>query len=367
MSYDNIITMDDLNDLLKSNLIYNRRELQWYGKFNRFGALDPYNNLSQTKEYLFFTKPDCHIFTPGQVSLQPALANDPFFIDAANRYPHVIQQLQSSAGFTGNGYITKNPFMALLSNSVKNTIDFQALNASTMDGPVNMYGSSISYRKDAWAGDENVEFSLEFEDSRFLEVYMLTRIYEEYERYNSVGLIYPPNIDGAPETGTARHNFNYYIRNKALHDVFGIYRIIVGEDYETIIYYAYICGATITNVPRDAFNDMKNGEGLTFSVDFKAYCILDMDPRILTNFNTIIMSSYGDDMSGRQKLPIYGTVDPDTVVGKSFKENIEKERYLHINGDWASFPYIERVNRTSSSSWYGSQGMAYQYKLQWYR
>ena len=53
-----------LNKILKSNLVYNRQDLQWYSTFNRFGFLDPYNNLSQSKEYLFFTKPDCHIFEP---------------------------------------------------------------------------------------------------------------------------------------------------------------------------------------------------------------------------------------------------------------------------------------------------------------
>ena len=81
-----IINMEskDMNDLLKSNLIYNRQDLCWYEKFNRFGAMDPYNNLSQSKEYLFFTKPDCHIFTPDTTNLQPVLANNPFFIDAAN-------------------------------------------------------------------------------------------------------------------------------------------------------------------------------------------------------------------------------------------------------------------------------------------
>lgn len=78
------------------------------------------------------------------------LRNNTFFIDAANRYPHVLQQLQSSCGSTDSNTtddITKNPFMVLLSNAVKNTIDFQALTAGEMDGPVNQYGTSITYRR----------------------------------------------------------------------------------------------------------------------------------------------------------------------------------------------------------------------------
>ena len=177
-SNSKLSSMSDFGDVLRSNLIYDRADLNWYEKFNRFGFMDPYNNLTQTKEYLFFTKPDCHIFSPGTTKLQPVLANDPFFIDMANRYPHVIQQLQSSAGSSGNNNddnIVKNPFMVLLSNSVKNSMDLPALTANEMDNSTNMYGTTMPYRKDAWTGDENVEFSLEFEDSRFLEVYLLLK------------------------------------------------------------------------------------------------------------------------------------------------------------------------------------------------
>ena len=173
-----LFTMEetDIRNLLRSNLIYDRAELSWYEKFNRFGFMDPYNNLSQSKEYLFFTKPDCHIYKPDTTELQPVFKNDPFFIDMANRYPHVLQQLQSSAGSTGtksSDNIAKNPFMVLLSNSVKNSIDLPSLTATEMDNSTNMYGTTMPYRKDAWTGDENIEFSLEFEDSRFLEVYLL--------------------------------------------------------------------------------------------------------------------------------------------------------------------------------------------------
>lgn len=359
---EKLYNMAGFDDLLHSNLIYNRQDLCWYEKFIRFGALDPYNNLSQSKEYIFFTKPDCHIFTPNTTSLQPALQNSPFFIDMANRYPHVIQQLQRSAGTLGGSdedNITRNPFMVLLSNSVKNTIDFSSLTATEMDNSINMYGSSIPYRKDAWIGDENIEFSLEFEDSRFLEVYLLLKTYEEYERMKTIGAIYPPNIDKAAEAGVAKHNFNQYIRNKELHDTFGIYRIIVGEDYETIIYWAYVCGAYFNSVPRDAFNDLKNGESLTFSADFKAFCAFDMDPQILINFNKLILNSYGENAMSRRTLPIYGKAGT----------TLEQETSAAINGDWAKYPMIARVNKSdvrNNEAWFTSKDMSYQYAMRWF-
>ena len=357
---NSIITMDKFGDLLKSNLIYDRKELCWYEKFNRFGALDPYNNLSFAKEYVFFTKPDCHIVTPNTMKLQPVLSKDTFFDDLLKRYPHVIQQLQNSAG-TFNGQdnnITTNPFMVLLSNAVKNTIDFQSISATEMDNATNMWGTSIPYRKDAWTGDENIDFSLEFEDSRYLEIYHLLLAYERYERYKTAGLIYPPNISGAPESGEARHNFNTYIKNKELHDTFGIYRFIVGEDYETIIYYAYICGAYFNSVPRDAFNDIKNGDGLKYSADFKAFCVLEQDPIILANFNGLIRDSYGP-ISGYNRIPVFGDFGYGNIHDESLSDNF-KDR---VNGNWATFPY---VSTQSSGNWNGSADMARQYKLQWY-
>ena len=360
-----LFTMEetDIRNLLRSNLIYDRAELSWYEKFNRFGFMDPYNNLSQSKEYLFFTKPDCHIYKPDTTELQPIFKNDPFFIDMANRYPHVLQQLQSSAGSTGtttSDNIAKNPFMVLLSNSVKNSIDLPSLTATEMDNSTNMYGTTMPYRKDAWTGDENIEFSLEFEDSRFLEVYLLLKTYEEYERYKTLGMIYPPNIDHADEWGEAKHNCNVYIREKRLHDVFGIYRIIVGEDYQTIIYWAYLCGVYFNNVPRDAFNDLKNGEGLTFSADFKAFCVADMDPTILCNFNRLIYKAYGADSPNRSRLHVYG----DT--GKT----LETETTARINGEWAKYPMIAKLEKgdfSRADAYPGIADMDYTYQLQWFK
>lgn len=341
------VDQSSFHTIMRDNLIYNRSEIEWYEKFNRFGCMDPYNNLAQTKEYLFFVKPDCHIFTPNTTNLQPALANDGFFVDLANRYPHVVQSLQKSAGPT-NTKIYKNPFMAVLSNSVKSTMNFNSLTAEEMDNATNMYGTYIPYRKDAWKGDENIDFSLEFEDTRYLEIYMLISAYERYQRYKTVGLIYPPNIDSATENNDGA-NFNRYIRYKELHDVFGIYRFIVAEDYQEIVYWAYICGAYFNSVPRDAFNDLKNGESLQYSVDFKAFCVQELDPVTLINFNNLISSKYT--IKDHTELPIYNE-STDRIVG-----------------NWAAFPYISVVDRESmpdANGWRSSQSMAYKYHLSWY-
>ena len=344
----------DLKALLKSNGIYHRDDIKTYHKFNRFGFLDPYNKLTQTKEYLFFSKPDCHIVTPGTMQLQPCLEKDPFFVDLLNMYPHVIQHLQASAGKipgqTIGGY-TRSPFMNVLTNSVTSTLDFPALNAGEMEGPSNMYGTHIDYRKDAWNGDENIEFSLEFEDTKFLDVYMLVRAYEEYQRYKNAGLIYPPDLGNNDIIGDEGHVYCNYIKRKELHDTFGVYRIIVDDTYENIVYYGYICGVVFKSVPRDAFNDIAQGDGLKFTIDFKGFCLVDT-PIALSIFNRLVKSKYNNSSMTRKQIhKVYSS-------------------YIHttsMNGNWVTFPYIMKYMRDNNTpKGLLGEDMNYRYKLVWF-
>lgn len=341
-----LLSMNGLRSAVRQSFIEVSEEREWYWKFDRFTMLNAFNKLTGTKEYVFFTKPDCHIYTPYTTTLQPVLKEDPFFIDLANRYPHVIQQLQSSAG--GEPRFKKSPFMNLLSNTIKSSVDLQALSAAEMDGPKNMYGSGINYRKDAWTGDEDVSFSIEFEDSKYLEVYMLVKAYEEYKRYCTMGLIYPPNLDGSASIGSSGANANSYVVNKILHDVFGIYRFVVEDDYETLVYWSYVCGAYFNSVPRDAFNDIKGGSDLSFSVDFKAFLAFDMDPRILTMFDTVVTKSLGDRKGYRRLYP--------------YNSDLKG-----IDYEWATYPYIFQVNESDNpKAWRARKDMKYVYKLAWY-
>ena len=72
--------LEDMNSVLWANNLCNRSDIRWYEKFNRFGALDPYNAVGKTKEYIFFTKPDLHLVSPGTNILNPELKNQPYFL-----------------------------------------------------------------------------------------------------------------------------------------------------------------------------------------------------------------------------------------------------------------------------------------------
>ena len=328
--------LSELNEVLWANNLCHRSDIVWYKKFNRFGALDPYNALGRTREYLFFTKPDLHIVEPGTNTLNPELGNQPYFAELRSRYPDVISQLQNSSSI-GNG----GPFMVLLSNAVKNTLELPTISSSVVDTPSTIYGTSYNYRGWGFTSDEKVEFSLEFEDTRYLEIYNLVKAYEEYERLKHIGVVTPPNIDNAPSVNG--RNFNYYIKNKILHDQFSIYKFIVDEDGETIVHYSKLWGVFFKNVPRDAFSDMKVEGGLTYNVDFEAAFIDDMNPTILTDFNQLV-SPYLDNT---KDLPIYN----------------QSKRM--INGAWATIPVITKVSKKNNSVWNGPNTMNHIYKLKW--
>lgn len=338
------IKNNGLQEVFWANNIFNRQDIEWYSKFNRFGCLDPYNGVGLTKEYIFFTKPDLNICKPGikkneisENTLNPDLKSYPFFRELANRYPDVICMLQKSIDDDST------PFMNVLSNSVKNTISIGSINAEEIDTPQTIYGSSIDYRGDGFNSDEKIDFSLEFEDTRYLEIYMLVKAYEEYERLKRIGIVKPPNVDKA-DVSEAGYYYGKYTREKRLHDQFGIYKFILDEDYETILYYAYLCGTMFKSVPRDSFSSLTN-EGLRYSIDFKSAFIEDMTPEILSDFNAIIKASYPG-VDQYEDLPVYNT------------------EYDMIDGRWASCPYIYQV-RQDKKTWLGPAGMKYSYKLGW--
>lgn len=312
------LSSQNFDQLMQHAGHYKRSQLEWYDKFSRFGFLDPYNALGTTREYIFFTKPDLHIFANrSTVSLNSQLASEPIFVDAKERYLDVLKHLQMS------NIENKSPFMNLLSNTVDSELDLPTITAAEVEGPSNIYGDDIPYRWSSEASDNNHEFSLEFEDTRYLEVYMLFKLWDEYERKKAKGAVSPPD--------------DSYIFNKILHDQVSVYKIIVGDDGETIIFFAKLWGVFPKKVPREAFSSLVNESKLRFSVDFNATFVEDSNPIIINEFNKLVLK-----YSGGISFPLYNNA------------------YGHVDGRWASMPYIEYDKQSSINS-------KSTYKLKWRR
>ena len=311
-----------IEHIMNSAGVYDKKKMGWLTKFRRYPGADPFNAMTVTQEYLFFTKPDLHLMNQSTGKVADSLKTYPFFVDAVDRFRPICEQLQLSMSskirFTNN----RHPFMPILSNTVTSTLELPDIEAENeQETGANVYGTKITYRGNSYPSDQECSFSLEFEDTKYLEVYMLFKIYDEYCRYKNMGL-----IDITNRSDDQRW-LNYTI-NKVLHDQFSIYKIVVGEDGMTIIYWAKYTGVYPTGVPRSAMSDMTNSEGQKITVNFKAQFVRDMDPYILSEFNNIALSSGFYD--NRADLPLYSK-----TLGT-------------IDGRWASVPYIHQLNNLST-------------------
>lgn len=322
------------NDVMHSVGLYSQQEIEEarFSRYSRFGrVLDQYGKLNDCREYLFFVKPDLHIAVPTSelgignsaavvreqakdkwllgkfissrkvnriesdsiyklgysssalhydasqsnegLILNPQLYGNPYFRELITSHPGVVRELQKSAPYLDGGE-SIDPFCHLLSFSVSSYLEMPGSEASTLDNPSTVFGTSYEYLKDAEEADENPSFSLEFVDNKYLDTYHFFKAYSEYHIARKSGLVTPPSRD--------------YYRYKRLHNTMGIYKFIVAEDMETIIYYAYFWGVYPTSTPRETFSDPLFSEGLTFSVSFKAAFMEDMNPVILKQFNQLM-------------------------------------------------------------------------------
>lgn len=316
-------TDNEIQDVLNSNHFYTRNEIREnkYTKFSRFGFFDTYEHNSNTREYVFFTKPDLHLFNNGTTTLNNEIADIAFFKNCQASHKKVMCQLQQSTDTT----LTKNsPFCNLLTNSAISRIDLTDISIDKLETATNIYGNKIEYPLPTTTSSNLQEFNIEFEDNKFLDVYMFFRIWYEYELLKIKGLVTPP-----PKSG----NKYYYTVNKILHDQMSAYKITVGEDMETIIHWAKFWGVYPTTIPRSTFSDMMDGP-IKFSVSFASQWVEDMDPTILADFNDIVAVKKGQHSTD---IPIYKTE--------------------MVNGEWCNVPYISRQQSVLNNR--------YVYKLKW--
>lgn len=311
-----------LTKSIQSAGIFDRRTFDWFNKFNRFGYLDPYTSLQNTREYIFFTKPDLHIFSASNAyTLNPELEDNAIFSDAMDRYKSILLQLQYSANNP------RDAFVNILTNTVRSSLDLPSINTNDVNTSENIYGTFMSYRRSSLTSDDQHEFSLEFEDDKYLNLYMWFRLYDEYCKLKDLGMVTPPTKN--------------YIINKILHDQMSVFKFIVGDDGETIIHWSKLWGVYPKNVPREAFSDLSGNTGnIRLSVSFKSQFVEDMNPSILAGLNTITLDD-GGVPSSSEILPLY-----NRQLGM-------------METDWAGVPFVVRdTNVTNSNAIY---------KLKWRR
>lgn len=308
-----------MSNVMGQNLIFSKDDIRWYDRFNRYGYIDPYIYENVLKEFLFFTKPDLHIFS-ATGDLRTALKDIPFFIDAKNRYTNSLWQLQTT------NCPNKSPFMNLLSNSVTSKMDLPSISSESQTTTANIMGTEISIRGHSLKSDNGYDFTLSFTDSAYLELYTMVKAYDEYVRRTKTGEISP---------------YKKHIKNNILSDQFSVYKFLVNSDGETIMYYAKATGVYFTDVPRSDFSDPTDfGK---FSLGFHAQFIEDSNPLILCEFNKVVYDYY---------TSMSNTVDVWNKNG--------------IDNSWATLPYIIKISdvRSRRRAPEGAKNY-YDYRLKW--
>lgn len=310
---DNSRFQADVKKTLKANQYFDRADLsEATTKFARFSYGNPYEAVNTTREYVFFTKPDLHLFVPNSKTpeLNPELANIPYFVDCYNRSRDVMYQLQMSVNYKTD----HSPFMNVLFNDMRTGIDFNDIQINTIETGTNIDGIRLEYPMATKLSEGQQDFSADFLDTNNLEIYHWCKLYYEYEKRKLKGDITPT------KSSTSADDASLYTVNKILHDQFAAYKFIVDSDGTTILYWAKAYGVFPTMVPRQAMSDIPPDTGLKYAISFKAAFVEDMDPTILAEFNMLVAPQLG---KYKNDIPL-------------FKDGM-------INGEWPHVPYVRKV------------------------
>lgn len=339
---------DNLHDLLNANGIFRPEDYDDCNSFYIFPRNDPYKMFGTTREYVFITKPDLHIFgdrgkTNGVpnynknvmtdlYNLNPELRAVPLFLDMYNRgYRSVLTSLQSSAALR-DGEV-HSPFVNLLSNYKISNLDLSDISVGEEETAANIYATRLFYRKPSDSADEDNEFSIEFKDNKYLSCYLWFKAYDLYEQQKYHGLVTPTDID--------------YINYKILSDQMTVFKFVVGDDGETLLYWACLWGCYPKSVPRSTFSDLPTDGQLKFTVNWKATFQQDMDPMTLLHFNKLCANAQAANKAKLVNFTLY-----DHNIGA-------------ITGRKAVLPSITKTEKRETKDGYDFKP-TYDYKLKWY-
>lgn len=377
------------NDSLFNSVgLYSKQDIEdlKFRKYSRFGKpLDFYGKMNECREYLFFVKPDLHLAIPDassstldrdvykingfnrvgstrfrELTMNPQLNTFPYFRYLFETHENVVKELQYSASKIGD----KDPFSHLLSFACTSNLDLPGQDAQMMDTPMTPFGTSYKYLRDSEASEEAITFDLEFLDDKDLNVYNFFKAYAEYHIARKSGLITPPDSS--------------YYKYKRLHNTMGIYKFLVAEDSETIIYWAYFWGVTPTSAPRGAFSNPSSfkEEGLSFSVSFEAAFMEDMNPVILKNFNhlqaeamhiarpNLDISTYIDN----NYVPIVTPWDGTVTKSEGNSDDLHNDAFI-VNGQPLKGCLVDSRNRFKAGAGKKQTVMDYgtmKYRLRWF-
>lgn len=324
----------DLRRTMNANGYFRPEDMKFNSAFYRFPRNDPYNYVENAREYLFFTKPDLPLINDGNATQPSSFLTSPaqninYFSDLAESKGYqdaVFKNLCYSGAKRANDGC---PFIRILSNRKSSNMDVPDIQVEELETATNMFGNRILYPKSSQGNDEDLDFNIEFEDTRFLEVFHLFKAWDYYRILKWYGIITPasfiknPNDEGGIFSGawedikastgifgsgsTASVNsFADYTFHKVLHDHIRIFKFLVDSDGETLLYAASAIGCFPKTIQRSSFSEIPERGSLKITIGFKlSGWFEDNMTSTINDFNVIINNWQSIDTCINNRIDIY--------------------------------------------------------------
>lgn len=284
--YNNLYS-DFANDLKKVresvNLSITRQD--WFYNFNRFRLIHPNSVLTNTKGYVFFTRPDLNLLSStGATSDIGLLINM-----LSNGHQGILASLQKSASMSGVSF-NGHQFIPLLSNRCTG-LDINDETLETKEIGDTYTGWKLNYGTNNIKSKAANTVTSSFIDDEQVSIYLIFKLWTEYITAVSRGII-------SPKTN--------YVKTQQLDYANSIYYFLCAEDGESILFWTKFTGCIPTNVPSSNFADSLDTPirqpkySITWQYAFKK----DYDPYTLAEFNRL--SGNGD----FDAMPMY---DKETI------------------------------------------------------
>lgn len=298
--YENLYTdFEKSLNILRDTINMNIDKNDWFINFNRYRLMHPDSVLSNSKGYIFFTRPDLNIG-------QQIAASDVglLFFNMASQHPLLAKELTKA--FSGN-----HQFMPLLSNRCTG-LDIQDENLETKELGETLTGWKLNYGMNLIKSKSANTVTTSFIDDESLSIYLMFKLWCEYISAVSRGITSPKAE---------------YIRKKQLDYAISIYYFLTAQDGESIIFWTKYTGCIPTIIPSSNFSDSIDNPirmpkySITWQYAFKK----DYDPYSLAEFNRLTGNDfryeniYNSEIS-RSSPTLVGAPFVDTADGsKTFK------------------------------------------------